>query len=55
MAFNFIGPIVIFVGVASLFGILFGLIKKDKKVTKISFIVFAVIVSIYLFDLFLFE
>lgn len=55
MAFNFIGPIVMFVGVTSLFGMLFGLIKKDRKVTKISFILFAMVVSIFLLDWFIFE
>jgi predicted MFS family arabinose efflux permease len=48
MAVNFIGPLLMLSGIASLVGIIFGLVKKDKKITKISLIAFVIIALIFI-------
>lgn len=52
---NFIGPLIILSGVASLIGIVTGLVKKNKKVLIISSIVFAIVAIIFLAEGFLME
>jgi predicted MFS family arabinose efflux permease len=48
MAVNFIGPLLMLSGIASLVGIIFGLVKKDKKIVKISLIAFVIIALIFI-------
>lgn len=55
MAVNFIGPIIMLVGIASLVGIITGLVKKDKKITKVSLIAFIIIVLIFIVEGFFME
>ena len=55
MAVNFIGPLIILSGIASLVGIIFGLVKKDKKITNISLIVFVIIALIFVLEFFFME
>ncbi|MFZ2539138.1 MAG: hypothetical protein WAX04_09600 [Oscillospiraceae bacterium] len=55
MAVNFIGPLLMLSGVASLVGIIFGLVKKDKKITKISLIAFTIVALIYVLASFFME
>lgn len=45
---NFIGPLIILSGIASLIGIIIGLMKKNKKVLTISLIVFVIVVAIFI-------
>lgn len=55
MAINFIGPLVILSGFASLIGILVGVLRKDKKILIPSLIVFAIVALIFLLEGFLLE
>lgn len=50
MAVNFIGPLIMLIGVASLAGIVTGLVKKDKKITTVSGVAFIIIVLIFLVE-----
>lgn len=45
---NFIGPLIILSGIASLIGIIIGLMKKNKKALTISLIVFVIVVAIFI-------
>lgn len=55
MGVNFIGPLIMLSGIASLVGIIFGLVKKDKKITKISLIVFTIVALIFVLEFFFIE
>lgn len=55
MGVNFIETLIMLIGIASLVGIIFGLVKKDKKITKISLIVFAIIALIFVLEFFFME
>lgn len=55
MAVSFIGPLIMLIGIASIVGIIFGLVKKDKKVAKTSLIVFAIIALIFVLEFFFME
>lgn len=55
MAVNFIGPLIIFSGFASLIGILIGILKKDKKILIPSLIVFVIVALIFFLERFLME
>lgn len=48
MAVNFITLFLRLIWTASIVGIIFGLVKKDKKIIRISLIAFAVIVLIFI-------
>lgn len=48
MAINFIGPLLILTGIISLAGTIYGLVKKDRQITKLSLIVFIAVVFIFL-------
>ena len=52
---NFIGPLIILSGIVSLIGIITGLAKKNKKILKISLIVFAIVALIFILEGFLME
>jgi hypothetical protein len=52
---NFIGPFIILSGIASLIGILTGLVKKNKKILIISLIVFVIVALIFILEGFLME
>lgn len=52
---NFIGPLIILSGIASVIGIITGLVKKNKKILIISLVVFAIVASIFLLEGFLLE
>lgn len=55
MKVNFIGPLIILTGIASIVGLILGLVKKNKKVTKISLIVFLMIATIFFLEFFVTE
>lgn len=48
MAVNFIGPLLMLGIVASLVGVIVGLVKKDKKITKISLMALGIIALIFI-------
>lgn len=52
---NFIGPLIIFSGIASLIGIITSLAKKNKRILIISLIVFAIVALIFILEGFLME
>ena len=52
---NFIGPLIILSGIASLIGIITGLVKKNKKILVISLIIFAIVALIFILEGFLME
>lgn len=52
---NFIGPFLILSGFASVIGIIAGLAKKNKKILKISLIVFAIVALVFILEGFLME
>jgi len=52
---NFIGPLIILSGIASLIGIIIGLVKKNRKILIISLIVFAIVALIFILEGFLME
>ena len=47
--------IIMLVGIASLVGIITGLVKKDKKITKVSLIAFIIIALIFIVEGFFME
>jgi hypothetical protein len=49
---NFIGPILVVLLIASIIGIVIGLIKKHKVMLTVSSIVFILALCVYLFDFF---
>lgn len=55
MAINFIGPLLILSGIASLIGVIVGVVRKDKKILIPSSIVFVVVALIFLLEGFLLE
>lgn len=52
---NFLGPLIILSGIASLIGIVIGLVKKDRKILTISLKVFAIVALIFILEGFLME
>lgn len=52
---NFIGPLIILSGIASLIVIITGLVKKNKKILVISLIIFAIVALIFILEGFLME
>lgn len=52
---NLIGPLIILSGIASLIGIVIGLVKRNRKVLIISLIVFAIVILIFILEGFLME
>lgn len=55
MAANFIGPLIILIGVVSFIGIIFGLLKKNKKISTVSLIAFAFVALIFALEFLVFE
>lgn len=55
MAANFIGPLIILIGVVSFVGILFGVVKKNRKITTGSLIAFAIVALIFALEFLVFE
>jgi hypothetical protein len=55
MAANFIGPLIILIGVVSFVGIIFGLLKKNKKISTVSLIAFAFVALIFALEFLVFE
>ena len=52
---NFIGPLIILSGIASLIGIVIGLVKKNRKTLNVSLIVFAIVALILILEGFVME
>lgn len=52
---NLIGPLIFLSGIASLIGIVTGLVKKNKKILIISLIVFTIVAIIFILEGFLME
>lgn len=52
---NFIGPLIILSGIASLIGIAIGLVKKNRKTLNVSLIVFAIVALILILEGFVME
>lgn len=48
MAINFIGPLFMLSVIASLIGIIIGLVKKDKQILRVSSIVFGILALIFI-------
>ena len=52
---NFIGPLIILSGVSSLIGIIIGIVKKNKRILKLSLVVFVIVALIFVLERFLME
>lgn len=52
---NFIGPLIIWGGIASFIGIIIGLVKKNKKILTISIIIFVIVALIFVLEGFVWE
>ncbi len=52
---NFIGPLIMLTGIASIIGIATGLIKKNRNILTTSLIVFAMIALIFIMEAFFIE
>jgi hypothetical protein len=48
MAINLIGPLFMLSVIASLIGIIIGLVKKDKQILRVSSIVFGILALIFI-------
>lgn len=55
MAFNFIGVPMFILLIISVVGVIFGLVKKNKKLYKTSLIILSVVIVVYIILFFIFH